>query len=246
MPFQNRQEAGKLLAAALTRFRDRRPVILALPRGGVPVAAEIATSLAAPLDLVLVRKIGVPEQPEFAMGAIVEGTPPVVLRNEPVIDALRISNDEFDRIRDRELVEIERRHRAYLGDRPRIDVAGRVTILVDDGIATGMTIRAAARAVARRGPRRLVIAAPVAGADAAADLRREVDEVLCLEEQEDLVAIGYHYADFHQVSDDDVRTVLGADRRVGVTSYDRCSNGIDINQSHTGAAPHTLTFRRGC
>jgi predicted phosphoribosyltransferase len=208
MAFRNRQEAGELLAAALEAFRKERPVVLALPRGGVPVAAEVAGILAAPLDLVLVRKIGVPGQPEFAMGAIAEGNPPVTLRNERVIRALRIEDSDFDRVRDRELIEIERRRQAYLGDRPRIDVAGRVAILVDDGIATGMTIRAAARATANRGPSRVVIAAPVAGADIAAELRREIGDVICLEEHDNLYAIGFHYADFSQVSDDDVRRLL--------------------------------------
>jgi predicted phosphoribosyltransferase len=177
-------------------FKDQCPVVLALPRGGVPVASEVAKGLAAPLDLVLVRKIGVPEQPEFAMGAVVEGTPPVILRNEPVIHAIRITDDEFDRIRDRELIEIERRGQAYLGERPRVQVAGRVAIVVDDGIATAMTIRGAARATARRAPDRIVIAPPVASADTAASLRGEVDEVICVEEPDDLFAIGYHYADF--------------------------------------------------
>jgi predicted phosphoribosyltransferase len=216
MPFQNRKEAGKQLAAALARFKNQRPVVLALPRGGVPVAREVAEGLSAPLDLVLVRKIGAPKQPEFAMGAVVEGTPPVTVRSEAVIHALRITDEEFDLVRDRELVEIERRRQAYLGQRPRVPVAGRVAILVDDGIATGMTIRAAARATARRAPDRIVIAAPVASADTAASLRREVDEVICVEEPDDLFAIGYHYADFSQVSDDAVREIL--DRHASVAA----------------------------
>lgn len=208
MPFRNRHEAGEQLGAALVSFKSQSPVVLALPRGGVPVGAEVAARLGAPLDLVLVRKIGVPGQPELAMGAIAEGNPPVTLRNEPVVRALDIGDKDFDRVRNRELDEIERRRRAYLGDRPRIDVAGRVAILVDDGIATGMTMRAAARATASRGPSRVVIAAPVAGADIAAALRREIGAVICLEEPENLFAIGCHYADFSQVSDDDVRRIL--------------------------------------
>lgn len=208
-PFRDRQEAGEQLAAALAPFKAHSPVVLALPRGGVPVGAEVASRLGAPLDVVLVRKIGVPGQPELAMGAIAEGDPPVTLRNEPVVQALQIEDAEFEGARTRELVEIERRRRAYLGDRPRVDVAGRVAILVDDGIATGMTMRAAARATARRGPSGVVIAAPVAGADIAAELRQEIGEVICLEEQEHLVAIGYYYADFSQVGDDEVRRILG-------------------------------------
>lgn len=208
MPFRNRQEAGTRLAAALASFKAQCPVVLALPRGGVPVAAEVAVSLAAPLDLVLVRKIGAPGQPELAMGAVAEGDPPVTLRNELVVRALRIEEREFERVRDRELIEIERRRQAYLGDRPRIDVAGRLAILVDDGIATGMTIRAAARAMASRRPSRVVIAAPVAALDVATELRREIGDVVCLEEYEHLFAIGRHYADFSQVSDEDVRLIL--------------------------------------
>lgn len=206
--FRDRQEAGRRLAEALARSRVERPVVLAPPRGGVPVASEVADRLAAPLDLVLVRKIGVPGQPELAMGAIADGAPPVTLRNEAVIQALDISERDFAAVRDRELIEIERRRRAYLGDRPRIDVAGRVAILVDDGIATGMTMRAAAQATALRQPSRLVIAAPVASSEIAADLRREFGEVVCLDECDDLFAIGVHYADFSQVGDEDVRQIL--------------------------------------
>jgi predicted phosphoribosyltransferase len=208
MSFRNRKDAGEQLARALAGHRDSQPVVLALPRGGVPVAAEVALSLGAPLDLVLVRKIGVPGQPELAMGAVAEGTPPLALRNEEVIAALDIGERAFDRVRHREINEIERRRQAYLADRPRVDVAGRTAILVDDGIATGMTIRAAARAVAARGARQVVIAAPVAAASVAVDLRREVDSVVCVEEPEDLFAIGYYYADFHQVGDDEVRRLL--------------------------------------
>jgi predicted phosphoribosyltransferase len=206
--FRNRQEAGERLATALASFKNQRPVVLALPRGGVPVASEVATRLAAPLDVVLVRKIGVPEQSEFAMGAVAEGSPPITLRNESVIHSLRITDSEFDCVRDRELIEIERRRQAYVGDRPRVEIVGRIAILVDDGIATGMTIRAAARATAARAPSRIVIATPVAGTDVVADLRSEVDEVVCVEEQEHLFAIGLHYADFSQVSDEDVRKIL--------------------------------------
>lgn len=208
MAFRNREEAGRRLAAALAPFRSERPVVLALPRGGVPVASEVADSLEAPLDLILVRKIGVPKQPELAMGAVAEGAPPVTLRNERVVRALRIANRDFESVRDHELIEIERRRRAYLGDRPRVDVAGRVAILVDDGIATGMTMRAAARATAMRRPRLLVIAAPVASAKIAADLRREFGTVVCLEEHADLFAISIYYADFAQVGDEDVRMIL--------------------------------------
>lgn len=204
MPFKNRHEAGVRLSAALALFKASSPVILALPRGGVPVGAETAARLGAPLDLVVVRKIGVPEQPEIAMGAIAEGDPPVVVRNEPAVQFFEIKDAEFESAKDRELTEIKRRRCTYLGDRPRVDVAGRVAILVDDGIATGMTMRAAALATIRRGARRIVIAVPVAAVDIAAELRREICDVICLEEYEHLVAVGDHYVDFTQVSDHEV------------------------------------------
>lgn len=208
MRFRNREDAGEQLAQVLASYKDQQPVVLALPRGGVPVAAVVARRLGAPLDLVFVRKIGVPQQPELAMGAVVEGEPPLVLRNPEVIGMLDIDDRDFDRVRDRELVELERRRQAYLAGRPRVDVAGRTAILIDDGVATGMSIRAAARATAARGARPVVIAAPVAAVSVAADLRREVDAVECVEEPEDLFAIGYYYADFSQVSDEQVRRLL--------------------------------------
>jgi predicted phosphoribosyltransferase len=208
MTFRNRQDAGEQLAEALASYRNREPIVLALPRGGVPVAAVVARSLGAPLDLVLVRKIGVPGQPEHAMGAIVDGTPPRVLRNSEIIRMFDISERDFTRVRDREIAEIERRRQAYLAGRPRVDVAGRTAILVDDGIATGMTIHAAARATARRGAKGIVIAAPVAAASVAADLRGEADQVVCVETPEDFGAISYYYTDFTQVGDEEVRRLL--------------------------------------
>lgn len=206
--FKDRTDAGRRLAAALAHYKGQRPVILALPRGGVPVAAEIATRLEAPLDLVLVRKIGVPSQPELAMGAVVDGASPIVVRNEEVIGLVGIDESRFNAVRDRELAEIERRRQHYLGDRPRIDIAGRVAIVVDDGIATGATTRAALRSVAARKPSKLVLAVPVAPTDSVAALRREVDELVCLETHENFYAIGLYYEDFRQVSDDEVRLQL--------------------------------------
>ena len=213
MTFRDRTEAGQRLARALAAFKGKPAVVLALPRGGVPVAVEVAAALAAPLDLVLVRKIGVPGQPELAMGAAVEGAPPVVLRNEPVIATLGVDEPAFARVRARELVELERRRRAYLSDRPRADVAGKVAILVDDGIATGMSIRAAARATAARGAAEVVIAVPVAAGDVVADLRRDGFKVVCVEQPRDLRAIGLHYQDFRQVDDETVRRLLAGDPR---------------------------------
>ena len=208
MPFTDRAEAGRSLAVALRKFKGRKAVVLALPRGGVPVAAEIAAALHAPLDLILVRKIGVPMQPELAMGAVVDGADPHVVRNEDVISLARVSEREFMAIRDRELLEIERRRRKYLGDRARAEIAGRVAIVVDDGIATGATIRAALQAVRPRGPEMVVLAVPVAPTSTLGELRSAADEIVCLEDHEAFGAIGLYYRDFRQVSDQDVTGIL--------------------------------------
>jgi putative phosphoribosyl transferase len=208
MPFRDRSDAGRRLAGALARFKDVQPVILALPRGGVPVAAEIAAALDAPLDLILVRKIGAPTQPELAMGAVVDGDPPLVVRNDAVIRLARVSEAEFQAACARELAEIERRRRRYLGDRPRVAIAGRTAIVVDDGLATGATTRAALRAVRASDPRRLVLAVPVAPTDALAAMRDEADETVCLKDHRQFEAIGRFYADFHQVTDAEVIAAL--------------------------------------
>jgi putative phosphoribosyl transferase len=178
--------------------------ILTLPRGGVPIAAEVAAALEAPLDLILVRKIGAPIQPELAMGAVVDGGAPIVVRNEDVIRLCGIDESEFKAICDSELAEIERRRRRYLSDRRRIDVAGRVAIIIDDGIATGATTRAALRATRIRKPSKLILAVPVAPTDTLAAMREEADQVVCLEDYEFFGAIGFYYSDFSQTADQEV------------------------------------------
>ena len=208
MPFKNRSDAGRKLAKALAGYKEQQPVILALPRGGVTVAAEVAAVLNAPLDLILVRKVGVPFQPELAMGAVVDGGAPIIVRNEDVIRLADIDESEFKRICDSELAEIERRRQRYLGSRQRADVSGRTAIVVDDGIATGATTRAALRATRIRHPKKLVLAVPVAPTDTVAELRSEADEVICLEDHEFFGAIGTYYADFSQVSDETVIDIL--------------------------------------
>lgn len=208
MPFHNRKDAGKKLAAALVGYKDRKPVVLALPRGGVPVAAEVAVALGVPLDLILVRKIGVPFQPELAMGAVADGVAPMVVRNEDVIRLAGISEEEFKAVCDSELAEIERRRQRYLGGRKPVSVEGRPAIVVDDGIATGATIRAALRATRMRHPSSLVLAVPVAPTESLATLRREVDELVCLEDYENFGAIGFYYSDFRQISDEEVIETL--------------------------------------
>jgi putative phosphoribosyl transferase len=208
MPFVDRTDAGRKLAKALALYKDQRPVVLALPRGGVPVAAEVATALDAPLDLILVRKIGVPFQPELAMGAVVGGVEPVIVRNEEVIRLTGVRESAFNAIRDQELAEIERRRKRYLGDRPHPQIAGRIVIVVDDGIATGATTRAALRATRMRNPSKLVLAVPVAPTDTLGKLHDEADDIVCLEDYEDFGAIGLFYSDFAQVSDTEVIEIL--------------------------------------
>jgi len=209
MPFANRAEAGRKLAAKLAGYRDQNPVVLALPRGGVPVAAEIAVALRAPLDLILVRKIGVPYEPELAMGAVVDGGLSLVVRNDGVIRHLDIGDADFQAACEAELAEIERRRQRYLGSRQHVEIAGRTAIVVDDGIATGATTRAALRATRTRNPKRLVLAVPVAPTESLGELRDDADDVVCLESHELFGAIGYYYRDFRQVTDEEVVEILG-------------------------------------
>jgi len=208
MSFNDRIEAGRILAAALAHHRQQPTVVLALPRGGVMVAAEVARALGAPLGLLIVRKIGVPFQPELAMGAIVDGAAPVVVRNEDVITAAGVSATEFEAARERELAEVERRRARYLAGNDGPEVGGRVVIVVDDGIATGATMRAALQALRRRSPKSIVLAVPVAPPETVGALRHEADEVVCLEQHRPFGSIGAFYADFRQVDDDEVIETL--------------------------------------
>lgn len=208
MTFRDRSDAGRRLAKALASYKDRHAVVLALPRGGVPVAAEVAATLDAPLDLILVRKIGVPTQPELAMGAVVDGVAPIIVRNEEVIELSGTTADEFEAACARQLAEIERRRQIYVGERARAEVAGQVVIVIDDGIATGATTRAALRAIRIRKPKELVLAVPVAPPDTITQLRGEVDALICLETPDPFIAIGYFYRDFRQVSDEEVVETL--------------------------------------
>ena len=208
MPFRNRSEAGRRLAVALARYKEEEPAILALPRGGVAVAAEVAAALDAPLDLILVRKVGVPFQPELAMGAVVDGSASIIVRNEDVIEHVGIDEDGFKAVCDAEFAEIGRRRERYLGNRERAEVAGHTAIVIDDGIATGATTRAALRATRMRNPKRLVLAVPVAPSDSLSELRREADDIVCLEDHPMFGAIGFYYHDFRQVSDEEVIEIL--------------------------------------
>ena len=206
--FTDRTEAGRRLAEQLKRFKDQAPVVLALPRGGVPVAYEVAKALEAPLDLVLVRKIGAPFQPELAIGAVVDGELPELVVNRDVLTEYRIPESYLESERQRQLGEIERRRQLYLAGRPRAPVRERTAIVIDDGIATGATMEAALLATRRAGPKRLVLAIPVAPPDTLERLRPEVDEVVCLMVPAFLGAIGSFYRDFRQLGDDEVVELL--------------------------------------
>jgi predicted phosphoribosyltransferase len=241
MPFCDRNEAGRKLAAALAVYKDQQPVILALPRGGVPVAAEVAAALDAPLDLIIARKIGVPFRPELAMGAVVDGGAPVIVRNEEIIRLAGIDEAEFMAVCDSELAEIERRRRRYLGSREQVDVIGRTAIVIDDGVATGATTLAALRATRMRNPKRLVLAVPVAPSDTLVELRGDADDVICLEDHEFFGAIGSYYDDFTQVSDEEVIGILarfprGRRRTRGSRlskGHDRTSDARGRNEGRT-------------
>ena len=207
LPFSDRASAGRTLAERLQTPRGRgEALVLALPRGGVPLAAEVARALDAPLDLLLVRKLGAPGQAELAMGAIASGG--VQVLNPDVISALGISDRTIDRVAEVEGAELERRTRAYRGDRPPPRITGRQVILIDDGLATGATMRAAVAAVRAKKPARLVVAVPVASAEAIELLQPAVDELVCLATPEPFLAVGRWYASFPQTSDDEVRALL--------------------------------------
>ncbi len=208
MMFRDRHDAGRRLAARLERFRDRQPLVLALPRGGVAVGFEIAAALKAPLDLVLVRKIGAPEMGELAIGAIVDGDPPEPVIDDAIVAELAVPRSYIDKEAARQAAENQRRRKLYFKDRLPVPVAGRTALMVDDGIATGATMRAALLATRRRKPARLVLAVPVAPAATLERLGAEVDEIVCLETPEDFYAIGQFYADFHQMSDEEVIALL--------------------------------------
>jgi predicted phosphoribosyltransferase len=207
MRFRNRSEAGDWLAERLKAYAHRPDVIvLALPRGGVPVAFELARALDVPLDVFLVRKLGLPGQEELAMGAIASGG--VRVLNDDVVAALAVPASVIDGVARKEEQELRRREEAYRGSRPPPDVRGRVVILVDDGLATGSTMRAAVRAVKQMQPARVVVAVPVAAASTRDDLAEEVDEIVCATPPEPFLAVGRWYEDFSQTSDEEVHDLL--------------------------------------
>ncbi len=207
LPFQNRRQAGQLLAQALPQYANGGDVIiLALPRGGVPVACEVADALQVPLDLMLVRKLGTPGQEELAMGAIGQGG--IRVLNRDVVQALRISDDVITAVEQRERRELDRRQQAYRGSRPPPQLRGKRVILIDDGLATGATMRSAVQAVRAQAPARIVVAVPLAPAETVDVLRGEADEVVCLATPEPFMAIGRWYHEFPQTSDAEVKGLL--------------------------------------
>ncbi|MEJ0094105.1 MAG: phosphoribosyltransferase [Methylocella sp.] len=208
--FSDRREAGRRLARALAKFARSSPVILALPRGGVPVAFEVAKALHATLDLLIVRKIGAPGHEELGLGAVVDGSDPQIVMNEEAMRIVHPPPGYVEAEAQRQFQEIERRRRLYLGQRRAAPIKGRFVIVVDDGIATGGTIRAALKALRRAGAKRIVLAVPVAPRDTLDALRLEADEIVCLSTPEPFSAVGLHYADFKQTSDEEVIQLLKA------------------------------------
>ncbi|MBK5110513.1 MAG: phosphoribosyltransferase [Thermoleophilia bacterium] len=205
-PFIDRQDAGRRLAERLQPLSDEDPVVVALPRGGVPVAKEVAAALGAPLEILAVRKLGAPQNPEYGIGAVAEDGSLVIDAED--VDQLGIEQNVLDSIVARETAELRRRVSAYRGDRAPLELSDRTVIVVDDGVATGVTDTAALRAVRRQGPRRLILAVPVCAPDSAARLRAEADDVICLLAPRMLYGVGRWYLDFSQVSDEEVVSLL--------------------------------------
>ncbi len=207
MIFANRTEAGQALAARLRKYANRDDVVvLGAPRGGVPVAFEVATELRVPLDVFVLRKLGVPGREELAFGAIASGG--VRILDRDIVEGLGITGLDIERITRAEQREMERREQTYRGERPPLDVSGLTVILVDDGIATGSSVRAAIRALRQMKPARIVIAVPVAPASTCNRLQSEADELVCLEMPEPFYGVGQFYRDFSQVSDEEVKELL--------------------------------------
>jgi putative phosphoribosyl transferase len=213
VPFDDRHDAGRRLAARLLSFRDEAPAVLALPRGGVPVGYEIARALAAPLDVIVVRKLGAPDEPELGIGAVVDGDASLGVLNESIMRSLGVSQEYLDAEIAMQLAEIRRRQALYRSGRARVPIAGRTAIVVDDGLATGSTMRAALRSVRRADPARLVLAVPVAPADVLSSFATEVDETVCLATPDPFDAVGLFYRDFTQTTDEEVTRLLDDARR---------------------------------
>jgi putative phosphoribosyl transferase len=217
--FRNRQEAGQLLALELAHYADRKNcVVLALPRGGVPVAHELSQALRLPLDILVVRKLGVPGHEELAMGAIASGGIRII--NPHTLSALGISSGALAEVERRELIEMERRERIYRGNKAPLEVSEKTVILVDDGIATGATIRAAIASLHQRGARKIVVASPVAPESVVISLSNIAEEIVCLLKPKDFGGVGWWYEDFSQTSDEEVRSILNLESEPQSASSD--------------------------
>jgi putative phosphoribosyl transferase len=211
-PFRNREQAGRTVAERLKHYANRIDVVvLALPRGGLPIGVEVAAALRAPLDVFVVRKLGVPQQPELAMGAIASGG--VRVLNDDVVQVLNLTNEAIDRVAQIEQQELQRRERLYRGDRSFPKLEDQVVILVDDGLATGSTMRAAVQAVRQQRPGKIVVAVPTGAAETCEDFRHEVDEIVCVIAPEAFQAVGSWYEEFPQISDEEVRDLLARSSR---------------------------------
>lgn len=206
--FIDRHDAGRQLAKALDKLKLEQPLVLALPRGGVPVAFEVAQALDAELDVLIVRKIGAPGHAEYGIGAVVDGSHPQTVLNDDAMSRVQPSADYLRAETERQLTEIERRRETYLGNRRPAEMAGRTVVMVDDGIATGGTVRAALLALSKSGTKRIILAVPVAPKDTLADLSTKADETVCLFTPEPFRAVGLHYASFDQTSDEEVVDLL--------------------------------------
>lgn len=207
-PFRDRTHAGQELANAVMHLKDQQPLVLALPRGGVPIAFEVANTLKAPLDVVLVRKIGAPGNEELALGAVIDGANPQWVINQALLQQIDPPPGWFEEEMQRQLAELERRRQHYCGDRPAPSLAGRCVIVIDDGIATGATVRAALKGLHQAGPGRIVLAVPVGPRDVIEALQSEVDELICLTMPEPFIGVGRHYGNFGQTSDKEVIDLL--------------------------------------
>lgn len=215
-PYRDRFHAGQVLASRLTKFAGGQDVVvLALPRGGVPIGYEVARPLGAPLDVFLVRKLGVPGYEELAIGAIASGNTVVI--NQPVVRMLGISRQVIDSVAQKEQMELERREREYRQSRPAVDVRGKTAILVDDGLATGSTMRAAAEALRAQSPRKIIVAVPVAAPETCEEFKQVVDETVCALTPEPFQAVGQWYEDFSQTTDEEVRELLERANAVSTT-----------------------------
>ncbi|TJV69746.1 MAG: phosphoribosyltransferase [Mesorhizobium sp.] len=209
--FRDRQEAGQKLGASLNLLQLKDPIVLALPRGGVPVAAEVAKALKAPLDLVIVRKVGAPGNPELAVAAIVDGEPPDVVLNREIVEAYALDDGALRVLIAQERPELERRRAVYRGKDLPLSVTGKTVILVDDGAATGTTMKVAVRALKRRSPRKIIVALPVAPVDTADELAQEAD-LICLNQPARFRALSYYYGNFPQLSDNEVLDIMALAR----------------------------------